>query len=133
MKQHFDRTNPDEADEYFMNCIREGNVKNAMTCFDPEGVYMDKDGNAISGLTNIEKVVANLYNMRADVKVYEHKNAPVGYDMMYWLDKSTMTATDQQGNPINKKGASAKMMRKSADGIWLWLVDNPFCCAFFAD
>ena len=53
MKQNFDRTNPDEADEYFMNCIREGNLKNAMTCFDPEGVYMDKDGNAISGLANI--------------------------------------------------------------------------------
>ena len=34
MKQNLDRTNPDEADEYFMDCIREGNLKNAMTCFD---------------------------------------------------------------------------------------------------
>jgi len=25
------------------------------------------------------------------------------------------------------------MMRKSADGIWLWLVDNPFAAPFFAD
>jgi len=24
-------------------------------------------------------------------------------------------------------------MRKSADGIWLWLVDNPFAAPFFAD
>ena len=37
MKQNFDRTNSDEADEYFMDCLRKGNLKNAMTCFDPQG------------------------------------------------------------------------------------------------
>jgi len=31
------------------------------------------------------------------------------------------------------KGASANMMRKNADGIWLWLVDNPFAAPFFAE
>ena len=112
MKQNFDRTNPDEADEYFMDCLREGNLKNAMTCFDPEGVYMDKDGNAISGLENIEKVVANLCNMKPDIKIYKHKNSPVGKDLIYRLDKWTMTATDPQGNPITMKGASAHIMRK---------------------
>jgi len=44
-----------------------------------------------------------------------------------------MTATDPQGNTINMKGASANMMRKNADGIWLWLVDNPFAAPFFAE
>jgi len=24
-------------------------------------------------------------------------------------------------------------MRKNADGVWLWLVDNPFAASFFAD
>jgi len=133
MTQYFDRTDPNEAGEYFLNCVRNGDLKNATTCFDPEAIYIGKHGNTISGFTNIEKVVANLCNMRADIKVYEHKNAPVGNDMMYWLDKWTMTATDPQGNPINMKGSSANMMRKSADGIWLWLVDNPFAAPFFAD
>ena len=133
MKQNFDRTDPNEADEYFLNCVRNGDLKNAMTCFDPEAIYIDKDGDTIIGFTNIEKVVANLCNMRADIKVYEHKNSPVGNDMMYWLDKWTMTATDPHGNPINMKGASANMMRKSTEGIWLWLVDNPFAAPFFAD
>ena len=133
MKQNFDRSDPNEADEYFLNCIRVGDLENAMTCFDPEAIYIGKDGNTISGFNNIKKVVANLCNMRADIKVYEHKSAPVGNDMMYWLDKWTMRATDQQGNPIDMKGASANMMRKSAKGIWLWLVDNPFAASFFED
>jgi len=133
MTQIFDRTNPDEADEYFMDCIREGNLKNAMTCFDQEAIYMDKDGIAISGLDNIEKVVANLCNMKPDIKIYKHKNLAVGKDLIYRLDKWTMTATDLHGNLINMKGASAHIMRKNADGIWLWLVDNPFALTFFAD
>jgi ketosteroid isomerase-like protein len=133
MKQNFDRTNPDEADEYFMDCIREGNLKNAMTCFDQEAVYMDKDGNSISGLANIENVVANLCHMKPYIKIYKHKNSPVGNDLIYRLDKWTMTATDPQGKPIRMQGASAHIMRKNADGVWLWLVDNPFAASFFAD
>ena len=27
MKHNFDRTNPDEADEFFMDCIRAGDLK----------------------------------------------------------------------------------------------------------
>ena len=95
MKQNFDRTNPNEADEYFMNCIREGDLINAMSCFDPEAVYMDKDGNAIRGHENIEKVIAHLCNMKPDLKIYKHKNTTVGDDLIYRLDKWTMTATDQ--------------------------------------
>lgn len=133
MTQNFDRKDPDGADEYFLNCVRNGDLNNAMTCFDPEAIYIDKDGNAINGLANIEKLVANLCNMKPDIKVYEHKISPVGNDMMYWLDKWTLTATDLQGNLINMKGASANMMRRNNDGVWLWLVDNPFAAPFFAE
>jgi len=133
MTPHFDRTDPNGADEFFLNCVRNGDLKNAMTCFDPEAIYIDKEGQTIRGAANIEKVVANLCKMKADITVYEHKTAPVGDELMYWLDKWTMSATDPQGAAISMKGASANMMRKSPDGIWLWLVDNPFAAPFFAD
>ena len=131
MKQNFDRTDPNEADDYFLEAVRNGDVKTAMTCFDPEAIYIDKDGNTITGFTNIEKVVANLCKMKPDIKVYEHQMAPVGNDMMYWLDKWTMKATGPDGKPFEMKGASANMMRRNADGHWLWLVDNPFALPFF--
>jgi len=104
-----------------------------MTCFDPEAIYIDKEGKTINGFAKIEKVVANLCNMNADIKVYEHKNSPIGNDTMYWSDKWAMTATDPKDNPFKMKCASANLMRKSADGIWLWLVDNPFAAPFFAN
>jgi len=50
MIQNFDRTNPDEADEYFMDCIREGNLKNAMTCFDQEAVIWTRTETPLVGL-----------------------------------------------------------------------------------
>ena len=131
MTQKFDRTDPDGADEYFLEAVRNGDVKTAMTCFDPEAIYIDKEGNTITGFDNIEKVVANLCKMRPDIKVYEHQMAPVGTDMMYWLDKWSMTATGPDGKQFEMKGASANMMRKNADGHWLWLVDNPFALPFF--
>jgi ketosteroid isomerase-like protein len=71
--------------------------------------------------------------MKPDIKIYKHKNSLVGKDLIYRLDKWTMTATDRQGNPIKMQGASAHIMRKNAEGVWLWLVDNPFAALFFAE
>jgi len=131
MIHNFDRTDPDDADEYFLDAVRNGDVKTAMTCFDNEAVYIGKDGKPISGMDNIEKVITELCKMKPDIKVYEHQMAPVGNDMMYWLDKWRMTATGPDGKPFEMKGASANMMRRNADGHWLWLVDNPFALPFF--
>ncbi|MCY7423080.1 MAG: DUF4440 domain-containing protein [Chitinophagaceae bacterium] len=132
MIKNFDRTDPDDADEYFLEAVRNGDVKTAMTCFDKEGVYIGKDSKPISGMDNIEKVITELCKMKPDIKVYEHQMSPVGSDMMYWLDKWTMTAAaGADGKPMKMKGASANMMRKNADGQWLWLVDNPFALPFF--
>ena len=43
MNTTFDRTDPDGADEYFLEAVRNGDVKTAMTCFDKEAVYIGKD------------------------------------------------------------------------------------------
>jgi len=131
MIHNFVRTDPDDADEYFLDAVRNGAVKTAMTCFDNEAVYISKDGKPISGMDNIEKVITELCKMTPDIKVYEHQMAPVGNDMMYWLDKWRMTATGPDGKPFEMKGASANMMRRNADEHWLWLVDNPFALPFF--
>lgn len=30
------------------------------------------------------------------------------------------------GDPMEMEGATACIMKRSSEGIWLWLIDNPF-------
>jgi ketosteroid isomerase-like protein len=37
----------------------------------------------------------------------------------------SVTATDAQGKPLNVKGKSREVVRRQADGTWLFAIDNP--------
>jgi len=82
MKQNFDRTNPEKADEYFMDCIHEDDLKNAMKCFDQEAVYMEKNGTPIRDLPNIGKVIANLFNMKPEIKIYNYCHPTTAFNFL---------------------------------------------------
>ena len=90
----------------------------------------------VNGENSVSTMLANAIteklNRIPEIKVYEHRNAPVGNDMIYWLDKCTIKAIDSEGIAIHMKGDSVNIMLKNVDGIWLWLDDNSFAALFFA-
>lgn len=75
MNKTFGRTDPDGADEYFLEAIRNGDIKIAISCFGNEAVYIGADGKTTSGLDNIEKIVTGLCKMKPDIKVYDRQMA----------------------------------------------------------
>jgi len=131
MAQEFDRTDPNGFDEYFMDCIGRGDMEAALACFDPEALYVEKSGNALSGREAIKKAISTLVNMKAKMEVYEHNNLPVTKDLMYRMDKWTVKGTGPNGKPMEMKGASVHLLRRNAEGYWMWLVDSPFTLEWF--
>jgi len=131
MAQEFDRTDPNGFDEYFMDCIGRGDMEAALACFDPEALYVEKSGNALSGIDAIRKAIEPLVKLKAKMHVYEYTNLPVTKDLMYRMDKWTVKATLPDGSPLEMKGASVHLLRRNAEGYWMWLVDSPFTLEWF--
>ncbi|WP_121966132.1 nuclear transport factor 2 family protein [Myroides sp. N17-2] len=129
MKQ-FDRKTPESAVKYFRSCIVNGDLEGALSCFDKDAVYIDRDGSEIRGLDNIKIAMQHLCNWKPEIIGDSHKATIVG-DHAIWIDKWSMNAVMPDGNPIEMKGATSCMMKKNDDGLWLWLVDNPFAGDFF--
>lgn len=125
MIEKFDRTTPEGAVKYFRSCILNGDLHGALSCFDKEAVYIDRDGSEIKGLENIEKAMLHLCNWKPEIKGSKHKATIVG-DQAVWIDKWSMKAKTPDGNPIEMSGATSCLMQRNDNGIWLWLVDNPF-------
>lgn len=132
MTEQFDRTIPIEAVKYFRNCIVNGDLQGALSCFDKEATYIERDGQEIKGLDNIEKSMEHLCTWRPEIKGNNHKVTIVG-DHAIWVDKWSLKATMPDGNPVEMTGATSCMMKKNSNGIWLWLVDNPFAADFLAN
>jgi hypothetical protein len=56
----FNRKDPRGAVEYFRYCIQTGDISGAMSCFDKDATYIERDGQAITGLENIQKSMEHL-------------------------------------------------------------------------
>lgn len=114
-----------------MDCTGRGDMEAALACFDPEALYVEKSGNALSGREAIEKAISPLVKMKAKMEVYEHNNLSVSKDLMYRMNKRIVKATLPYGTPMEMKGASVHLLRCNAEGYWMWLVDSPFKLDWF--
>lgn len=121
----FDRKMPAGTVAYFRNCIKQGDVKGAMSCFDVQGVYIDRNGVAIRGLPLIGEAIGQLCTWRPDIKG-GRQHLTIIDDVAIWLDKWEMTGTTPDGTVLSMSGHTSCLMKRNEAGIWLWLVDNPF-------
>lgn len=132
MAEKFDRTIPAEAVKYFRSCIVNGDLQGVLSCFGEDAIYIERDGQEITGLQNIEKSMAHLCTWKPEITGGKHKVTIVG-DIAIWIDKYSLKATMPDGNPIEMSGVTSCIMKKNDEGIWLWLMDNPFAGEIFED
>lgn len=130
MIEQFDRTIPADAVKYFRSCIVTGDLQGALSCFDKDATYIERDGQEITGLENIEKSMEHLCAWKPQITGSKHKVTIVG-DLAIWVDKWSLKAITPDGDPVEMDGATSCMMKKNDAGIWLWLVDNPFAAEVF--
>lgn len=130
MREKFDRTIPAEAVKYFRDCIVNGDLSGALSCFDKDATYIERDGQEIIGLENIEKSMKHLCTWKPEIIGNSQRVTIVG-DLALWVDKYSLKAVLPDGNPIEMKGVTSCLMKRNDNGIWLWLVDNPFAGELF--
>lgn len=130
MTEKFDRTTPEDAVKYFRDRIVNGDLQGTLSCFDKEAIYIERDGQEIKGLDNIKKSMEHLCVWKPEITGSNHKVIIVG-NLAIWVDKWSLKAIMPDGNPVEMNGATSCMMKKNDEGIWLWLVDNPFAAAVF--
>lgn len=129
MNIDFDQTNPQGTVQYFRHCIHQGDLKGALSCFDSAATYIERDGREIKGLAHIEKALESLCLWKPEIKGMNHKLTCVG-DIALWVDNYVVKAKMPNGDPIEMEGVTTCILKRNNQGIWLWLVDNPFAASF---
>lgn len=123
--EKFDRTTPAGMVSYFRHCIKTGDLKGAMSCFDARGVYIDRSGIESWGLQEIEKEIGNLCIWRPEIKGGP-PHVTIIDDLAVWLDAWEMKGNSPDGNVIRMSGHTTCLMQRDQHADWYWLVDNPF-------
>ena len=126
--QEFNRQTEEGAVAYFRHCIKKGDAAGALSCFHPEAVYSDRDGKELRGLEQISLAMNEICRLKLDIQG-EVPHVTVVNDVAMWLDQWEMTGVAPDGHAIHMTGHTSCIMKRNEDGVWLWLVDNPFGAA----
>ncbi|CAN5188986.1 hypothetical protein BH09BAC4_BH09BAC4_31170 [soil metagenome] len=129
MKELFDRTTPVGAARYFQHCVRNGDVENALDCFDSEAIYVTGPGTFVNGKEHIRKALEKVCAMKPDLQAKRSADFSIG-NITAWVDEWTLKATLPDGTKLDLYGVSSDVLKKQADGNWAYLVDNPYGAAY---
>ena len=88
-------------------------------------VYIERDGQEIKGLGNIEKALQSICSWKPHIQGIRQRVTIIG-DHAMWVDKYIVKANRPNGDLIEMEGFTACILKRDINGIWLWLVDNPF-------
>lgn len=125
MSERLDKKSPERMVRYFRHCIFQGDLQGAVSCFDAEGVYIERDGQEVKGLDNIEKALESICVWKPKISSIKHRVTIVDNHAI-WTDTYFVKAKTPHGEPVEMDGVTVCLMKCNIKGDWLWLVDNPF-------
>ncbi|HEL2958786.1 TPA: nuclear transport factor 2 family protein [Stenotrophomonas maltophilia] len=95
------------------------------TLYDKDSIFVSSPGIALTDITEIRSALAQFMASKMPISltirhVYESNDtALIVFD---WV----MAGSDENGNPARLSGTGADVVRRRADGMWIYAIDNPF-------
>lgn len=124
----FDRTTPEGGARYFQNCVRNGDLAGAVSCFDEEAVYVLANGSIAKGTAEIRASLEMLCGMKPNLQA-KRSVAYIAGELAAWVDEWRLQATLPDGTALDMTGVSSDILKRQPDGTWVYLVDNPYGAA----
>ena len=128
MNSLLDRTTILGAARYFQHCVRNGDLEGALSSFHDDAVYVSQSGSFVKGKPEIRKALEFLCEMRPDLQAQRSVSFETG-DTAAWVDEWTLKATMPDGVALDMNGTSSDILTRLPNGIWVYLVDNPYGAA----
>ena len=97
---------PDEIDTLFADALNAGDLAALVALYEPEASLMPSPGNVVVGKAAIGEALAGFLAAKPSMKI------------------TAMTGPD--GQPATMSGRSVEVVRRQADGNWLFAIDFPF-------
>ena len=97
-----------------------------MALYEPNATLVPQPGQAASGTAAIHEALGGFLDLKLTFDWVETKPAIRSHDLALLHSSWTLSGTGADGNPMNLSGTTADVVRRQADGTWLFAIDNPW-------
>jgi uncharacterized protein (TIGR02246 family) len=116
---------PEECDLLLIEAMNKGDLDSAMALYEPKATYVLDSGEVITGREAIREAARGFLVLKPKftiaVKALLSGDAELALTSATW----SVTGIDAEGKPFSGSGKSKEVVRRQADGTWMFVIDNP--------
>jgi uncharacterized protein (TIGR02246 family) len=120
---------PEEVDSMFEQGVNAGDVDAVVALYEPTATLISQPGQAATGSAEILAAVKEMIALKPQVKLTVNQTITAGDVAVLYNDWSG-TFTGPDGNEMPVTGKAIEVVRRQADGTWLFVVDDPWARGF---
>ena len=113
---------PEEVDQMFEKCLNAGDVEGLVALYEPDATLVPSPGQPVTGTAAIREAIQGFIAMKPQIDLKVEQTLRASDDLAVCYGAWTMKTGDQE-----MKGKSAEVVRRQADGTWLFAIDDPYC------
>jgi ketosteroid isomerase-like protein len=116
-------TRPEDVIPSLVERFNSRNLEAMMELYSPEAVFVDNDGRTITDRNEFAALFQRDMNLGAPLKA-NVRHVFVGGDTAQIILDWAIDGTDASGKPVHVHGTASDIMRRGADGVWRYIIDN---------
>jgi uncharacterized protein (TIGR02246 family) len=116
---------PEQCDILVGQAISSGDVEAALALYEPDAAFVTEPGQTVTGAQAIREAISNFVAMKPTLNVEVPLVVQSG-DTAILYSQWTITGTAAAGSPVDMSGKGQEVVRRQADGNWLFVIDNPW-------
>jgi len=116
---------PEDVDRLFAECINAGDVEGVVALYEPAGVLLMEASEPARGTAAIRAAIAQFAAVKPKLRMAIQKVVHGGGDVAVIYNDWTLTMTGPDGKTAEDRGKATEIVRRQADGTWLFVVDDP--------
>jgi len=118
---------PEQCDRILLAALESGDIDACVALYEPAAVLFKKSGETVSGPEAIRQIYAGMIALQPKFEVEFIKctvsaDGSIGTNRM----KAGMAWKDAAGKMHQAGFHSLEVVRKQADGSWLFIIDDPY-------
>ena len=116
---------PEEAVQAFFDAFNRGNLDAVVALYEPKARLIAQPGQVAEGHAAIREALNGFLAMKPTLTPEKKALVATG-DIALSVVKWTLKGTGPDRTPVRMEGTTSDVLRKQADGKWLFVIDNPW-------
>lgn len=116
---------PEEAVQAFFEAFNRGDLDAVIALYEPKAILVAQPGQIAEGHAAIREALNGFLAMKPTL-IPEKKTLVTAGDIALSVVRWTLDGTGPDGAPVRMGGVTSDVLRRQADGRWLFVIDNPW-------